>query len=98
MSFAMLQLAFYALVIASISAYGFFHGRFLKNPITRTSILLTIAHPDDEVMFFGPTLAELSRPEHGNTIHVLCMSSGKFLRLLKLSTLEVRGFGGRHAI
>ncbi|KAF9549114.1 N-acetylglucosaminyl-phosphatidylinositol de-N-acetylase [Mortierella hygrophila] len=75
-SFAVLQLAFYALVISSVAAYGFFHGRFLKNPITRTSILLTIAHPDDEVMFFGPTLAELSRPEHGNTIHVLCMSSG----------------------
>ncbi|KAF8944882.1 hypothetical protein BGZ47_003604 [Haplosporangium gracile] len=75
-SFAMLQLAFYALVISSVAAYGFFHGRFLKNPITRTSILLAIAHPDDEVMFFGPTLAELSRTEHGNTIHVLCMSSG----------------------
>ncbi|KAG0291553.1 N-acetylglucosaminyl-phosphatidylinositol de-N-acetylase [Linnemannia gamsii] len=75
-SFAMLQLAFITLAITSIAAYGFFHGRFLKNPITRTSILLAIAHPDDEVMFFGPTLAELSRPEHGNIIHVLCMSSG----------------------
>ncbi|KAF9908263.1 hypothetical protein EC991_010103 [Linnemannia zychae] len=75
-SFSMLQAAFYALVISSIAAYGFFHGRFLKNPLKQTSILLAIAHPDDEAMFFGPTLAELSRPEHGNTIHVLCMSSG----------------------
>ncbi|KAF9094383.1 hypothetical protein BGX29_004253 [Mortierella sp. GBA35] len=76
MSYPMLQLAFFTLVITSICAYGFFHGRFLKNPMTNTSIVLVIAHPDDEVMFFGPTLAELSRPEHGNTIRVLCMSSG----------------------
>ncbi|KAI7823541.1 putative deacetylase LmbE-like domain-containing protein [Gamsiella multidivaricata] len=44
--------------------------------MTRTSIALVIAHPDDEVMFFGPTLAELTRPEHGNIVRVLCMSSG----------------------
>ncbi|KAF9919442.1 N-acetylglucosaminyl-phosphatidylinositol de-N-acetylase, partial [Modicella reniformis] len=72
----MLLLAFYALLFTAICAYGFFHGRFLKSPLTRTSIALVIAHPDDEVMFFGPTLAELTRPEHGNTVRVLCMSSG----------------------
>jgi N-acetylglucosaminylphosphatidylinositol deacetylase len=88
----MLQLAFLTLAITSIAAYGFFHGRFLKNPITRTSILLAIAHPDDEVMFFGPTLAELSRPEHGNTIHVLCMSSGKVAEVCYLSALGEGGF------
>ncbi|KAF9404895.1 N-acetylglucosaminyl-phosphatidylinositol de-N-acetylase [Podila epigama] len=72
----MLLYAFYALAFFSIGAYAFFQGRFLKNPMTRANIALVIAHPDDEVMFFGPTLAELSRPEHGNTIRVLCMSSG----------------------
>lgn len=69
--------AFYALVIATVGTYGFFQGRFLKTPLTRTSIALVIAHPDDEVMFFGPTLAELTRQEHGNTVRVLCLSSGK---------------------
>ncbi|KAK3805563.1 MAG: putative deacetylase LmbE-like domain-containing protein [Benniella sp.] len=68
--------AFYALLIATVGTYGFFQGRFLKTPLTRTSIVLVIAHPDDEVMFFGPTLAELTRQEHGNTVRVLCLSSG----------------------
>jgi len=73
----MLLYAFYALLITAVGGYAFFLGRFLKTPMTRTSIALVIAHPDDEVMFFGPTLAELTRPEHGNTVRVLCMSSGK---------------------
>ncbi|KAG0308917.1 N-acetylglucosaminyl-phosphatidylinositol de-N-acetylase [Dissophora globulifera] len=72
----MLQLAFYALLFTSICGYAFFQGRFLESPLRKTSIVLVIAHPDDEVMFFGPTLAELTRPEHGNTVRVLCMSSG----------------------
>lgn len=73
----MMLYAFYALAICAIGAYAFFQARFLKNPLTKTSIVLCIAHPDDEVMFFGPTLAELTRPEHGNTVRVLCMSSGE---------------------
>lgn len=41
------------------------------------SILLLIAHPDDEAMFFAPTLLALTRPELGNHVKVLCLSSGK---------------------
>ncbi|CAG8641483.1 1050_t:CDS:2 [Ambispora gerdemannii] len=37
------------------------------------SILLVIAHPDDECMFFGPTLLSLSER---NDIMILCLSSG----------------------
>jgi hypothetical protein len=40
-------------------------------------ILLLIAHPDDEAMFFAPTLLALTRPENGNHIKILCLSSGK---------------------
>ncbi|TIC23933.1 LmbE-like protein [Wallemia mellicola] len=36
--------------------------------------LLVIAHPDDEVMFFGPTLNHFRRK--GENLHVLCLSSG----------------------
>jgi N-acetylglucosaminylphosphatidylinositol deacetylase len=39
-------------------------------------ILLLIAHPDDEAMFFGPTLRYLTHPSLGNQIIVLCFSSG----------------------
>ncbi|KAG0227126.1 N-acetylglucosaminyl-phosphatidylinositol de-N-acetylase [Actinomortierella wolfii] len=56
--------------------YLFFLGRFLKTPLNNTNIALVIAHPDDEVMFFGPTLAELTRPENNNQVRVLCLSSG----------------------
>ncbi|KAK5017385.1 putative deacetylase LmbE-like domain-containing protein [Cryomyces antarcticus] len=39
-------------------------------------ICLLIAHPDDEAMFFAPTLLALTRPEQGNHVKILCMSSG----------------------
>ncbi|KAK5129813.1 hypothetical protein LTR08_002790 [Meristemomyces frigidus] len=39
-------------------------------------ICLLIAHPDDEAMFFAPTLRWLTRPELGNQVLVLCLSSG----------------------
>ena len=39
-------------------------------------IVLLIAHPDDEAMFFAPTLLALTRPELGNHIKILCLSSG----------------------
>ncbi|KAK4546402.1 hypothetical protein LTR36_002079 [Oleoguttula mirabilis] len=39
-------------------------------------ICLLIAHPDDEAMFFSPTLLWLARPELGNQILILCLSSG----------------------
>ncbi|BCR99592.1 PIG-L family deacetylase [Aspergillus luchuensis] len=40
-------------------------------------ICLLIAHPDDEAMFFAPTVLALTRPEYGNHLKILCLSSGK---------------------
>ncbi|KAI9720114.1 MAG: N-acetylglucosaminyl-phosphatidylinositol de-N-acetylase [Chrysothrix sp. TS-e1954] len=39
-------------------------------------ILLLIAHPDDEVMFFAPTVLALTKPELGNHLKILCLSQG----------------------
>lgn len=39
-------------------------------------ICLLIAHPDDEAMFFAPTVLALARPELGNHVKILCLSSG----------------------
>jgi len=39
-------------------------------------ILLLIAHPDDEAMFFAPTLLSLTRPHLSNHIKILCLSTG----------------------
>ncbi|XP_027775122.1 probable N-acetylglucosaminyl-phosphatidylinositol de-N-acetylase [Solanum pennellii] len=44
---------------------GVFHNR---------NVLLVIAHPDDESMFFTPTLNYLS--SRGCNLHILCMSTG----------------------
>src|SRR4051794_22037415 len=44
--------------------------------LTGKSIVILIAHPDDEAMFFAPTLLALSKPELGNHVKVLCFSSG----------------------
>ncbi|KAI9749863.1 MAG: hypothetical protein M4579_006710 [Chaenotheca gracillima] len=39
-------------------------------------ICLLIAHPDDEAMFFAPTLLALTDRESGNHVKILCLSSG----------------------
>ena len=38
------------------------------------SILWLFAHPDDECMFFGPSILNLSQ---NNDVMVLCLSNGK---------------------
>ncbi len=39
-------------------------------------ICLLIAHPDDEAMFFSPTLLGLTDPSVGNHVKILCLSTG----------------------
>ncbi|KAI4137786.1 MAG: hypothetical protein L6R39_007100 [Caloplaca ligustica] len=43
---------------------------------TNKRICLLIAHPDDEAMFFSPTLLALTNPETGNHVKILCLSNG----------------------
>ncbi|OQE32755.1 hypothetical protein PENFLA_c001G03086 [Penicillium flavigenum] len=54
-----------------------------SSPFTRSfphlenkRICLLIAHPDDEAMFFAPTVLSLTKPELGNHLKILCLSSG----------------------
>ncbi|KAF7720246.1 Uncharacterized protein PECH_003361 [Penicillium ucsense] len=39
-------------------------------------ICLLIAHPDDEAMFFSPTVLALTKPGLGNHLKILCLSTG----------------------
>ena len=39
-------------------------------------IILLIAHPDDESMFFSPTLQALTNPSLQNHLKILCLSTG----------------------
>lgn len=45
--------------------------------LTGKRILFLIAHPDDEAMFFAPSLLNLARPELGNQVKILCLSNGQ---------------------
>jgi N-acetylglucosaminylphosphatidylinositol deacetylase len=48
-----------------------------KAPALRNKrICLLIAHPDDEAMFFAPTLLALTHPDAGNHVKILCLSTG----------------------
>lgn len=56
--------------------------------IEASRAVVVIAHPDDEVMFFAPTIRSLtSRP--GCAVHVLCLSSGDFYGLGKCRVAEL---------
>ncbi|XP_066350144.1 uncharacterized protein [Miscanthus floridulus] len=46
----------------------------LRDDSRSRSVLLVVAHPDDESMFFAPTILFLK--SKGHNIHILCMSRG----------------------
>lgn len=50
----------------------------LNKPITNSDIVLVIAHPDDESMFFGPSILELSKKNYSNNFHIICLSNGDY--------------------
>lgn len=65
-----------ALILLSITAIlrwiGTRKARKLRPGTLRGKVLLVTAHPDDEVMFFGPVLQQ-----RVGSLHVLCLSDGK---------------------
>jgi len=67
-----------ALLGLGLISYLILHHRnrfqFFKLP--HSQVLLLTAHPDDEVMFFAPTV--LSLVEQGYNVVLLCLSSGDF--------------------
>ena len=46
------------------------------NALRNKRIILLIAHPDGEAMFFSPTLLALTQPSLGNHLKILCLSNG----------------------
>lgn len=73
---AILTVSLLALLVPSLYLYttSIVAGRL---PVLRgRRICLLIAHPDDEAMFFAPAVLALTRPELGNHVKILCLSSG----------------------
>lgn len=50
------------------------------NIITNSNITYIIAHPDDEVMFFAPSIIELKKPKYNNHINLICFSKGNYIK------------------
>lgn len=48
--------------------------RDVKNP---KRVLIVVAHPDDECMFFGPTVLNFTRQKNC-TVYIMCLSTGTF--------------------
>ncbi|OVA19558.1 N-acetylglucosaminyl phosphatidylinositol deacetylase [Macleaya cordata] len=42
--------------------------------VRKRTVLLVVAHPDDESMFFSPTILYLTSA--GHNVHILCLSTG----------------------
>uniref|UniRef100_A0A1I7TF40 N-acetylglucosaminylphosphatidylinositol deacetylase n=1 Tax=Caenorhabditis tropicalis TaxID=1561998 RepID=A0A1I7TF40_9PELO len=55
--------------------------------LPQSRILILIAHPDDETMFFSPTIRALSLA--GHRIFILCISNGNFDGLGKIRAREL---------
>lgn len=82
-----------ALVGLGLISYMILHHRnrfqFIKFPNPR--ILVLTAHPDDEVMFFSPTI--LSLVKKGYEVFLLCLSSGDFDGLGSVRRVELEAAG-----
>ena len=60
---------------------------FVDQNEQRQSVLLVIAHPDDECMFFSPTIVTLHTM--GYNVFVLCLSNGNFYGAGKVREKEL---------
>lgn len=45
-------------------------------PIKNSTVYFIIGHPDDEVMFFLPSLVEVTKSKHSNNVKIICFSRG----------------------
>lgn len=73
-------------VIAYLLVCGFVYRKYARRLPTRTRgslkarrVLVVVAHPDDECMFFGPTIYRLC--EQDADVHILCLSNGLYIIL-----------------
>ncbi|XP_052103301.1 N-acetylglucosaminyl-phosphatidylinositol de-N-acetylase-like isoform X14 [Mytilus californianus] len=74
-------------IVTCIFTYFAFIWRKVKIPKFPRKILLITAHPDDECMFFSPTVqAETSK---GNFVYVLCLSKGDYYKIGDKRTKEL---------
>jgi N-acetylglucosaminylphosphatidylinositol deacetylase len=88
----MLRLALILLPLLAAILFSPLHSNpaFLhsESPGQSPRILLLTAHPDDEAMFFAPTLLALSTHEPPINVYSLCLSTGDADGLGKIRVKE----------
>lgn len=64
-----------------VSRYFPYHSLISPSqlPIQNATVFYVMGHPDDETMFFSPSLIEVMRPKHNNTVKLICLLPGDFL-------------------
>lgn len=76
-----LTLVLVAIFVCCLAFYLFFSSfqsyQSLKELKSARRVLFVISHPDDEVMFFGPTILGLLRGRPRTEVYLLCMSPGR---------------------
>lgn len=71
---AAIALVPYCLIVLLMPAW-----RAVERPIKGPGrVLLVTAHPDDETVFFGPTITALH--SFGHEVYLLCLTTGKSYR------------------
>ncbi|KAG7195008.1 N-acetylglucosaminyl-phosphatidylinositol de-N-acetylase [Scheffersomyces spartinae] len=48
-------------------------------PIQNSTVYYVMGHPDDETMFFSPSLIEVLRPKHNNSVKLICLLPGDYV-------------------
>ena len=68
-------------LLVSILIYAYHVLANFQQPSTIESkqVLILTAHPDDECMFFGPTITALRSGLSKTRVHVLCLSTGIYI-------------------
>jgi hypothetical protein len=64
-------------ILTGIIAYLYLKAPIIQDVSKLTSVLIVIAHPDDECMFFSPTIIQLVKQHI--PVFILCLSSGMYL-------------------
>ena len=63
----------YAIAATFAIIYSLVYQQLIPDRIRGLRILIITAHPDDECMFFTPTITSLRRQ---NLVQILCLSTG----------------------
>jgi N-acetylglucosaminylphosphatidylinositol deacetylase len=81
-----MTIAIFPFVMYAKAVWAYFTQPYFQRNIRKHNILYVIAHPDDEAMFFVPSILELRRT---NNLHLLCLSNGNADGLGKIREKEL---------